>query len=264
MFWYFWWSLPIQESARSPPRIAIRAKDAPVSLSLRTYEGFRSPVSGMRSKTNIRIQDAPHSINAENYKDFRVSVPRTWGRGQYIYFLCFHRYRDNRKVLSCGRKFFLPHSTCSFPGLTVHRMTYPYIISSCSECLLTPRLGGKTAVIPSGGTDSASAQRGKSVSCHNFFLSSAMISRKTNFTRIITEENVYHQKRGVLCHNVKDSHAWFILVFCRPWTHMDAEVLRQKLRELRSKACQTLCQRVSSGLRDTTSEGGCFCYVYLK
>ena len=58
--WSFWWPATIQEPTQSR---LIRTKDAPSTYQLGSYKDFRSPVSGLGSKTNIRTRDAPSILN---------------------------------------------------------------------------------------------------------------------------------------------------------------------------------------------------------
>lgn len=128
MFWYFWWSLPIQESARSPPRIAsLEQKMLLFLYHLGTYEGFRSPVSGMRSKTNIRIQDAPRTLITQKITRILGSLcPGPGAEASIFIFYAFIGIEITEKFWVVVGSFSCHTVTCSFPGLTVHRMTYPW------------------------------------------------------------------------------------------------------------------------------------------
>ena len=62
----------------------VRTEDNP-SISRRNLQGFRIPVSGTRSETQLGYE-----MLLGNHKSSRSSVPRTWGRDQYVYFLLSH------------------------------------------------------------------------------------------------------------------------------------------------------------------------------
>lgn len=178
MFWYIWWSVPIQESSRSLPRItSLEHKTLLVLYQLGTYEGLRSPVSETRSKTNIRIQDAPRILMTQ--KITRILGSLCPGPGAEASIFVFYAFIEITEKFWVVVGSFSCHTVaCSFLGLTA----WPprEIISPCSEHLPYSMSVRESISIPSGGADSASAQRENPFLAIIFSLSSAMISRKQN------------------------------------------------------------------------------------
>lgn len=82
------WLSGDQEPSRSPPKVpSIEQKMLLVLLPLKNLQGLRSPVSEMRSKTDVRIKMPSVFSLLWIYKGFRSSVPAMEMRTKYIYFL---------------------------------------------------------------------------------------------------------------------------------------------------------------------------------
>ena len=92
MAWSLWRSLPCRSHAEPTQNHLSRTKDAPpCSDHLRIYQSFRSPVSGMGSKTELEQKVLPVFLSLRKLQGIWELRAKNWDRNQYIFFITSHK-----------------------------------------------------------------------------------------------------------------------------------------------------------------------------
>lgn len=186
----------------------------------------------MRSKTNIRIQDAPHILITQKITRILGSLcPGPGAEASIFVFYAFIGIEITEKFWVVVGSFSCHTVACSFLGLTA----WPprEIISPCSERLPYSMSGRETISIPSGGADSASAQRENPFLAIIFFFKLCNDLQKTKQEQLL--KKMFITKREVASvTSVKVSHSWFTSVFCRLCIGDPTRILRCSGRSFRN------------------------------